>query len=161
MYARFTALTLLTACILAGCGQGDTETDPAPASEVLYFEQIGYGQRGALSDSVELVIRSPEEWAVYRDSLIPTAPFDSVDFAQTVIMLVALPQPTSGYSIEFVTVEDFDSVAVAEYVVSAPADDCLTAFAKSVPFSAIMVRRTEKPVRFERETEEYRCTGRR
>lgn len=154
-------LAILSVCILPGC-VGDEDIDSAYESEVLYFEQIGYGQRGSLTDSVEIAFRSPQEWAIYRDSLNPTAPFDSVDFEQGIVMLVALPQESSGHSIDFVNIEAYDSFTVAEYVVSAPAEDCLAAFAETVPFTAVMVRRTDNPVRFERETEEYRCTfGRR
>jgi len=152
---------ILSVCILPGCVDDD-HIDTEYESEVLYFEQIGYGQRGSLTDSTEIALRSPQEWAIYRDSLSPTAPFDSVDFEQGIVLLVALPQESSGHSINFVNIEAHDTFSVAEYVVSAPAEDCLAAFAETVPFTAVMVRRTDNPVRFERETEEYRCTfGRR
>lgn len=162
MRILFSSFALLSVCTMPGCVGNDEGIDTAYGSEVLYFEQIGYGQRGSLKDSTEIALRSPQEWAIYRDSLKPIAPFDSVDFEQGIVMLVALPQESSGHSINFVNIEAHDSVTVAEYVVSAPAEDCLAAFAETVPFTAVMVRRTDNPVRFEREIEEYRCTfGRR
>lgn len=159
------SLTTLIAAVLvlslSSCG-ADSEFEPEPESHVLYFEPIGYGQSGTLSDTTEILIRTEEEWAIYRDSLNPIAPFKPVDFTQSVVLLAALPQTTSGQIVDFVTVEERDSVAVAEYIVNIPAEDCLTATAESVPFQAVMVRRTDLPVRFVHETEEFRCTfGRR
>lgn len=144
--------------LIQGCGGSGGDEKSEPQTEMLYFEPIGYGQSGNLTDTTEIVIRTSEEWQTYRDSLNPIAPFKPVDFSQGVIFLAALPQTTSGHIIEFVTVEERDSVTIAEYVVNAPAEDCLTATAEAVPFQAVMVRRTDLPVRFERDTEEYRCT---
>ena len=144
--------------LIQGCGDSDVGAEAEPQSEVLYFEPIGYGQSGSLTDTTETVLRTEEEWAAFRDSLRPIAPFKPVDFSQGVILLVALPQGTSGHIIEFVSVEERDSVTLAEYVVSIPAEDCLTATANAVPFQAVMVRRTDLPVRFKHDTEEYRCT---
>lgn len=143
---------LLTACGTGG--SGDEQADGVP----LYFEPIGAGNRASISDSTEIVLRSREEWYAYRDSLRPGVAFDSVDFTQAIVLLAALPQTTSGYGIEFVSVEVWDSLVVADYVVNAPSEDCLTAIAEVVPFQAILVRRTELPVQFRRSMDEYRCT---
>ena len=162
---RFPALPFLAAAVLIaflGCVDTEADEDSEPETEVLYFEPIGYGRSGSLSDTTEVVLRSEEAWQTYRDSLNSVAPFVEVDFSQSVVLLAALPQETSGYSIDFLSVEEGDSIAVAHYVVSIPAEDCLTAIATAVPFQAVMVRRTDKPVQFTREVEEYRCTfGRR
>lgn len=161
LFALLICSTLLLLSLL-GCDEENAGADETDEAEVLYFEPIGYGQSGSLKDSTETVIRTQEKWAAYRDSLKPLAPFDSVDFSQAVVLLVALPQTTSGHSIELVAVEEHDSIAVATYVVNIPAEDCLTATAETVPFQAVMVRRTDLPVHFAHETEEYRCTfGRR
>lgn len=155
-------LFLLCASVVVGC-YDDVDEESGPDDPVtLYFEPVGYGQRGTMRDTTEIAIRSEEEWSVYRDSLRPVAPFRPVDFTQGLILLAALPQTTSGHSIDFVAVEEYDSVAVAEYVVSIPAEDCLTASVETVPFQAVFVRLTELPFNFTRDTEEYRCTfGRR
>lgn len=149
---------VLSLLFLTGCTSEDPSEEIEVESESLYFEPIGYGQRAALSDTLEMAFRSEAAWSVYRDSLNPIAPFDSVDFEQAIVLLVALPQVTSGYSIEFASVDRVDSVVVAEYVVNAPSEDCLTAFAEAVPFQAVLVRRTEMPVEFRHFAEEYRCT---
>lgn len=165
MRPRIPAHLILAAAVctaIFGCGDSEADEDAVAEAEVLYFEPIGYGRSGTLSDTTEIVLRTEEEWLSYRDSLNPVAPFADVDFTQSVVLLVALPQETSGHSIDFLSVEESDSNAVAHYVVSVPAEDCLTAIADAVPFQAVMVRRTDKPVQFTHELEEYRCTfGRR
>lgn len=144
---------LFAACMGDGV-DGDADVEGVP----LYFEPIGQGHRANLSDTVEAVIRDRDEWQPLRDSLRPIASFDSVDFEQAVVLVAALPQTTSGYTVEFTSVDQRDTVVVAEYLVSAPSDDCLTAHADVVPFQAILVRRTDQPVEFVRSIEEYRCT---
>jgi len=126
--------------------------------ESLYFEPIGFGQRATLSDTLEIAIRSSDVWNAYRDSLHPIAPFDSVDFSQVVVLLAAVPLSTSGHSIEFISVDIVDTLAIAEYVVQIAGEDCLTAYSETVPFQAVLARRTELPVEFRRHEEEYRCT---
>jgi hypothetical protein len=145
--------------LLSGCD--DRSRIDAAESELLEFMPIGTGNRGTLTDSTEITIRDPAVWAAYRDSLSPTEPFREVDFDQSFVILVALPQETSGYAVDFVSIERTDTAAVATYVVNVPGYDCLTASALTVPFSAVMVRSGEEAVRFHRVFEEYQCTGRR
>lgn len=148
---------LLCSTLSAGCSpEAEEETQEEPES--LYFEPIGYGQRASISDTLELAFRDHASWVAYRDSLDPIAPFDTVDFSQAIVLLVALPQLTSGHSIEMVSVDRFETHVVAEYVVNIPSEDCLTAYSENVPFQAVLVRRTELPVTFTHTTEEYRCT---
>lgn len=160
---RFLPPALLVLGLLSGCR--DEPDEPAFVDygpEPLYFEPIGMGQRAMLGDTMEVAIRDEAAWAAYRDSLRPMAPFKEVDFSQAMVLLAALPQQASGYSVEFTSVEQTDSTVVATYVVSEPGPDCLTSIAETVPFGAILVRRAEGPVRFVREREEYSCTfGRR
>ena len=150
-------VAVLSAFLLMGCGNSREEHEPETITP-LYFEPLGYGQNASLADTTIIAIRDETTWNAYLDSLSPIAPFDSVDFDQTIVLLAALPQTTSGFIIEFVSVEERDSVAVAEYLVNAPGSDCLTGHTDSVPFQAVLVRRTNLPVRFQAHSEEYRCT---
>jgi hypothetical protein len=154
---RIAALAALV-LLITGCDPQPRSDDFFPDGVALYFEPIGSGHRGALRDSVEIAFHDEEAWGVYRDSLRPVAPFRPVDFDQAIVVLVALPQETSGHSIEIVSVEEVDSVTVVEYFVHAPDDDCLMGVAEAVPFQAVLVRRTELPVTFKRTMEYYRCT---
>lgn len=149
---------LFALLLLPGCTLEETADEANADTESFYFEPIGYGQRAAIRDTIEVALRDQEAWDGYRDSLNPIAPFRSVDFSQAIVLLVALPQSTSGHSIDFASVDRIDSMVVAEYVVNVPGEDCLVAFSESVPFQAVLVRRTDLPVRFEHTTEEYRCT---
>lgn len=151
-------LTLVALLFIAGCSGTDAPREPESESTVLYFEPIGYGDRASLQDTTEIVIRDEQTWRAFADSLNPLAPFDSVDFSQALVLLAALPQTASGYSVEFVSIEENDSTAAAEYIVEIPGSDCLTGMADVVPFQAVLVRRTDKPFHFLRTTKEYRCT---
>lgn len=153
------AVVMVSFLLLSGCGNSDRGN--SQESEALDFKPIGTGNRGTLTDSIEAVIRNPEAWAAYRDSLNPTEPFEEVDFEQNVVLLVALPQETSGYAVDFVSVEQTDTAAVATYVVNVPGYDCLTASALTVPFSVVVLSGLERPVHFKRLFEEYACTPRR
>lgn len=157
------ALVLLVPVWNTGCSGEEPAEEPVPeTTTVLYFEPIGYGDRASFSDTTEIAIRDEDTWRAYADSLNPIAPFDSVDFSQAIVLLAALPQQASGYSVEFVSVEQSDTAAVAEYLVEIPDTDCLTAIANVVPFQAVLVRKTDKPFHFQRTTTTYRCTfGRR
>lgn len=143
---------------MSACAGENNGVETADEGVPLYFEPIGQGHRANMSDTVEAVARNREQWIPISDSLRPPTPFDSVDFSQAILLVAALPQTTSGYLLEFTSVEQLDTVVVAEYLVSVPSDDCLTAHADVVPFQVVLVRRTELPVRFERSVEEYRCT---
>jgi len=150
-------LFLLPGFLLGGCGTESVSVeDPIP--EPLHFAAIGYGQYGSLVDTLEIVIRDQETWAVWQDSLRPVEPFLSVDFSQAMVLLVALPQITSGYGVTFLSLDRMDSEIVAEYLVEIPAEDCLTAAALTAPFQAVLTPPTDLPIRFKRVEEEYRCT---
>lgn len=148
---------LIPGFLLGGCTSESVSMEE-PLPEPLHFAAIGYGQHGSLADTLEIVIRDEETWAVWQDSLRPMAPFLSVDFSQTIVLLVALPQITSGYAVTFLSLDRTDSEIVAEYLVEIPAEDCLTAAALTVPFQAVLAQPTDLPIRFKRLEEEYRCT---
>ncbi len=150
-------LFLLPGFLLGACSS-ESVSEEEPIPEPLHFASIGYGQHGPLKDTLEIVIRDQETWAAWQDSLRPVAPFLSVDFSQAMVLLVALPQITSGYAVTFLSLDRMDSAIVAEYLVEIPAEDCLTAAAESVPFQAVLTHPTDSPIRFKRVEEEYRCT---
>ena len=150
-------LLLIPGFLLGGCSSESVSVEE-PLSEPLHFAAIGYGQHGTLKDTLEIVIRDRETWAAWQDSLRPVAPFLSVDFPQVIVLLVALPQTTSGHAVTFLSLDRMDSVIVAEYVVDIPSDDCLTAAAETVPFQAVLAQPTDLPIRFKRLEDEYRCT---
>lgn len=150
-------LLLIPGFLLGGCSSKSVSVEE-PLPEPLHFAAIGYGQYGALTDTLEIIIRDQETWASWQDSLRPVTPFLSVDFSQAMVLLVALPQTTSGYAVTFLSLDRMDSEIIAEYLAEIPAEDCLTAAALTVPFQAVLTPPTDLPIRFKRVEEEYRCT---
>ena len=144
--------------VFAGCLQSE-ESSPATVDEPesLYFESVGIGQAGSLSDTTEVLIRSEEDWQVLRDSLRVVEPFREVDFSQTMLLLVALPQSSGGYRIQMESVDKSDEEILASYAVYAPGPDCLTIMAETLPYQVVAVRRAEGTVRFNRRVIRETC----
>ncbi|MDX1740271.1 MAG: protease complex subunit PrcB family protein [Rhodothermales bacterium] len=150
MIARFLPLVLL-AGLLTGClGSTDGDASVEVGAEALYFEPVGIGQAGTLSDTTEIVLRTPEEWSAIRDSLRSPEAFRSVDFSQTMLMVAALPQPSGGYRIQFESVEKEGDDIIASYAVYGPAADCITIMGRTLPFQVIAVRVAAGNVTFRR-----------
>ena len=154
----YPTILLISVFVLSGCTQPeDTPPQAEEVPESLYFEVVGIGQAGNLSDTTEVVFRTPDEWAPIRDSLTSVEPFRSVDFSQTMIFLAALPQVSGGYRVQFESVEKSGDDILASYVVFAPDTDCLTLMALTLPYQVIAVRRAEGTVTFRRRVEMESC----
>lgn len=150
----FCSLLLLLG--LAACyedGEVSIETDTEP----LFFETIGMGQMAAFTDTTEIIIRDADHWAEVQAQLRPLRDFPAVDFEQMMVLLVAVPVNTGGYSVQFESVEYDDATITATYMLTIPDDDCITITALAVPFQAVQVRRVEGEAQFARETELFRC----
>lgn len=147
---------LLLLALLAGCVEAPAVPEE-PDSEPLYFEPIGLGQTALLADTTELLIRDAARWAAYQDSLRPLAAFKPVDFEQAMVLLVAVPVATGGYSVQVETVELLADEVIVRYMLTEPDDDCIPMMSQAVPFQAVLVRRAPGRVRFERQTELFRC----
>ncbi|HMB91382.1 MAG TPA: protease complex subunit PrcB family protein [Rhodothermales bacterium] len=149
--------SLFVVLLVAGCQlPGERETE-VTLTEALAFEPIGRGQNASL-DTTMVAIREVTMWAVYQDSLRPAQPFAEVNFEQEMVVLVAVPVPSGGYSVMVETVERGEEGLTAHYTLSEPGYDCMTTMGLAVPFQAIRVAKTTDLLRFEQSTEAYRCT---
>lgn len=157
MVPKHAATILLSLTLAYGCRPADRDAAPQEW-DALYFESIGRGQSGALTDTTEVVLRDSSDWAELRQSLRPRAPFAEVDFSQSMVFVAALPQTSGGYEVQFDGVDISDSVIVASYVLSEPASNCLTTMALTLPFDAIAVRKAEGAVTFRRRIERVSCS---
>jgi hypothetical protein len=152
-------ISLAALCVLlTGClKSGDAESPADVGPEALYFEAVGAGQIGSLSDTTETAIWTQHEWDAYRDSLRAPEPFQPVDFDQTMLLMAALPQTSGGYRIQFESVEKEGERITASYVVFAPGPDCMTIMALTLPFQVVAVRRATGDVVFRRRVELESC----
>lgn len=150
------AVLLVILPILPGC-QPEEEPPTVTLAEAFAFEPLGRGNRARL-DTAEVVIREAATWAAYQDSLRPLQPFGTVNFAQEMVLLAAVPVPSGGYSVLFETVEKIEDGLTATYVLSVPGPDCRATMGTAVVFQAVRVARFEGAVRFVREADPYRCT---
>jgi hypothetical protein len=149
----------MSACVRSEGGDADDELflTEEDLSEPLYFEPIGRGQSTAVLDTIEAVIRTPESLEDYLRQLRPPYPFRPVDFSQAMVILVAVPAPGGGYSVDIESVEMYEEQIRVEYVVTIPGDDCVTSIGQNTPFVATLVRRAEGEVRFTHRVEEMLC----
>ncbi len=149
----------LAVCLLAGCvSETGNPLPPPPEPEPLYFETLGRGISASLSDTTQIVIRDATEWAGFSPLLHTRLPMKKVDFSQVIVLLAAVPAPSSGYAVTFESVELSADSILARYVLMQPGEDCMTANAQTVPFEAVIVRRAEGPVHFERLREDVPCS---
>lgn len=144
------------AMLMIGC-QEEPMVEQTRFSEVIPFETIGIGQRGDFSEPTERMVYEEASWTALSASLRPLADFETVDFSQVMLAVIAIPVKSGGYTIEVESAELLDSVLTISYVMSEPGFDCITPPALAVPFQVIELRKTEAPVRFERRTERFRC----
>jgi hypothetical protein len=155
MKAWMSALMALLIVTSTGCAEPAVEV--LDESVPLYFETIGRGQYGEIRDTVEVVVRGVGDWNAISATMRPLADFESVDFAQSMVAMIALPAESGGYTIEVESVEELDGRITISYLVSEPGIDCITPSALALPFQAVTIQQTEGEVIFERRSEQYTC----
>ncbi len=150
MIHRFLLVTALGLAFSGCLKDSDEDASVEVGSESLYFEAIGSGQAGSLTDTTEIVLRTESEWLGYGDSLRSPESFRPSDFSQTMLVLVALPQSSGGYRIQMESVEKGQDGLIASYVVYAPGPDCMVIRAQTLPFQVVAVRRAPGVITFRR-----------
>jgi len=148
-------LVLLDIFMLSGCKQ--PVPDVIDTSEPLYFERIGMGQTGSEADTIEVLVRTEKDWDEWKTRVNPLAPFRKVDFTQAGGALIAVPVESGGYTVEVESVEKDNGIITISYLFSKPKSDCISPLATALPFQAVLIRRAEGEVRFERREERYGC----
>jgi hypothetical protein len=143
--------------MLAACGPGQ-DPDAISPSTAVYFEALMRGQSASFADTVEVVVRDAGSWDAMLGRLETLLPMPQVDFSEGMVLLVAVPTPTGGTSIQFESVEDDGQTWIATYTIGMPARDCRAIEGVAVPFQAVVVPQSDRPVRFEHSIEPYPCT---
>lgn len=141
--------------IFTGCQDSEILSE----GDYLVFDRVGIGQSGSVAEASEWVLRDSVSWAEAQTKLRPLAPFEPVDFTQSVLVAVAIPTESGGYHIEVESVEEMEDHVLVTYLFHKPALDCIALSALALPFQVVEVRRFEdKEVRFERREQKYECT---
>ncbi len=151
-------LPVLIMAALTGAGCAERAEVIVEETELLPYESIGVGANARLSDTTEVLLYTPEAWDAYREKLQSVGPFRPVDFTQEMVVLVAVPVPSGGYSVEIGSVEKKADGIEVDYILYEPRNDCITVEGVAVPYQAVKARRAEGAVRFVRHTEPFPCT---
>jgi hypothetical protein len=108
------------------------------------------------------VVRTLEDWKGLRQSLGPNLDsnqnLDGVDLKKYTILIVALgTRPSSGYSVMIRSARD-DGAAIHVSVLEVrPGTQCPVMTELTFPGTAVLIPRTDKPVRFEIRSADLDC----
>lgn len=157
--SRFTQILLPFAAFILLWATGCTppaEVDDGP-DDVLSFEAIAMGHQGSTRDTLQLMLRTPEEWAAARSLVNPLGEVPEIDFNQYMVGLIGIPTESGGYIVEVASVEKRGNDITVHYILNVPADDCITVQALSLPHQIVIIRKDDGNVRFEQERKRYLC----
>lgn len=163
MLLKYAIAIIILFSTFTGCRQSDEQQaeqpEPAEITGAVVFEPIGTGFAGTLSDTTEAVYRTVADWQSVADKLSPLRDFPEVDSSQMMVILAAVPTPTGGFSVEFITAESTSEEIIVTYELSVPGYDCITTAGLSLAFQAATIPKTDLPVRFVREPKYYSCSA--
>ena len=130
---------LLAASLLVAAGAGGASVS---------FETVARGVHSRLSEPLQAVIRTPEEWAALwtRHAGVEPPPF--VDFTRDMVVAIfAGARPTSGYQVEIAGVRVVDQNIEVTYRERTPPAGAPRRPVVTAPFDVIRLPRSEMPVR--------------
>jgi hypothetical protein len=108
------------------------------------------------------VVRTQEDWKGLRERLGPNLDsnrnLDGVDLKKYIVLIVALgTRPSSGYSVMIQSARD-DGAAIHVSVLEVrPGAQCPVMTELTFPATAVLIPRTDKPVRFEIRSADLDC----
>lgn len=113
------------------------------------------------TEGEELVLRNDSELAAAWKTVhagIPGNPAPAVDFAQNMVVVLALGQKrTGGYAIRFDSITHASDGAVVHYTVTSPGPGCMTTQMITSPVEAVSVPRVDGTVQFQKSEVIDRC----
>jgi len=105
------------------------------------------------TEPAELVLRDPTALAAAWRTLyggVPGNPAPAVDFAQKMVVLVALGQRnTGGYAIRFDSMTVEAGVPRVRYTATSPGPSCMTTQSLTSPVDVVLVRRIDGQAQFD------------
>ena len=150
--AAFFALAGIHGCATAS-------DDPVPSlvggkviSSSEPFTRLTSAITSGFTEPAELVVRDPAALATAWRTLhngVPGNPAPTVDFAQKMVVLVALGQRnTGGYAIRFDSMTVEGGIPVMRYTVTSPGASCMTTQMVTSPVDVVVVRRVDGQAQF-------------
>lgn len=140
-----------------GCAEPSDEVSIDISTEPMPFDPLAAGWQADVPAALDTVLRTEDGWASMAARLRTQRESRDVDFTQYMVLMVAAPQASGGYGVEFESVERVGDVIEASYVLLEPGPDCVSPMGASVPFRAITVQQLPVPVQFVRRTETFSC----
>ncbi|MFP5502392.1 MAG: protease complex subunit PrcB family protein [Candidatus Sericytochromatia bacterium] len=144
------ALVLAAAFVAGGPAHGCGAERAAhyQALAPLEAEVIETGNWSQLTEPVERVIRTPEEWLAFYRSHAPAQPPPVVDFTRHMVVAVLLPRRTGGYAVTLDRLEETPDALIVHYTEERPGPDAVVIQALTQPHVFATVPRRDKPVQF-------------
>ena len=128
---------------MASLAQGGSSDTP------IAFHSIAQGTTSGIAAPQALVIQSASAWQELWRQHAPSGPPPPIDFATEFVVGVFLgQQPTAGYQVQVVRVEEGDSEVRVIYQVHNPPPEALVAQVLTQPFHLIRMPRLGLPIRF-------------
>ena len=151
-------ITTISSLLFIGCSsQPEMDTD-IEETEALYFEVIGQGASSQFTDTTQVVLKDQQAWEDYQQYMKTVIPFPEIDFSQLMVVVVAVPVPMLGISIQIQSIERINEDVVVNYQMGIPGSDCRGNDNPTTPFQVVMLPQATGNFQFESTTDEYQCT---
>lgn len=152
------AICLAALLIQTGCQPESDSEISVDEGEPLVFDTVARGQSASTRDTLEVIIRSADDWSRVSDQFQPVNPFPDLDFSQTMVGIVSIPANSGGYSIDVESVELVDSTLVVAYILNVPGSSCITPQALAEAYQVFTIRQADfSATEFTRRTDTYSC----
>jgi hypothetical protein len=137
---RSSTKAFLISCLLLGAV-------PAYAADAFSFALLNIPAREVQKSWVQ-VIKTQEEWATFYGSLVPVRPVPVIDFENYQIVAGGLGMVgnTAGPRLVVERVDELTNQILVSVLIVTPIPGCLGLDAVHYPTTAIVIRKTDKPV---------------
>ena len=148
----------ISSFLFVGCSSEPEMDTDIEETEAVYFEVIGQGATSLFTDTTQVVVTDQQMWDDYQQNMKTVIPFPEIDFSQLMAVVVAVPVPMLGVSIQIQSIEKVNEDVIIHYQMGIPGNDCRGNDNPTTPFQVVMLPQMEANYRFERTTDEYNCT---
>lgn len=164
-YPLKSALLMLTALVMLGCGSDNAPTEPPVAQEqtLVSFSIVEHGKVSGISvDKPTLFVIDNEAdfkdfWAKHSQAS-PDAPMPNQDLStHTLIAIVDADQPNGGYYLTLDKIEQMGDELWVHVTRQQPATSCVNMGMIAQPFAIVSVNKTSLKPKLVFQTQQYPC----